>query len=110
MTTPRATTVRIGGSDYRIRSDADEDHLHYLASIIDQKMQDRAHRSGRSAASTQLLVMVALELADELVSARSKQASLEQNVRHTIERAISRIDRALEDDNRRRPGENSQQG
>lgn len=96
----RAVTVQIGGSEYRVRSDADEAHLQGLAQFVESKLQERVQRSSRTLPAAHQLVMVALELADELLTLRSRQEGMEQNVRHTLERAITRIDQALAEDDR----------
>jgi cell division protein ZapA (FtsZ GTPase activity inhibitor) len=96
----RAVTVQIGGSEYRVRSDANEAHLQGLAQFIEAKLQERVQRSSRTLPAAHQLVIVALELADELITLRSRQEGVEQNMRHTLERAITRIDQALAEDDR----------
>jgi cell division protein ZapA (FtsZ GTPase activity inhibitor) len=91
----RTITLEIAGTRFRLVSDADQDHLQELASMINERVEKLNRSGARSASSGQLLALAALELADELKSSRAKLQHVEQLTRSTIANAIARIDTRL---------------
>ena len=98
MTDKRTVTLEIAGARYRMTSDADEGHLHELAAMVNQRMEDLGIRAARTASPAQMLAVVALGLADDLRSADRRRDSLEGTMRQAVQHAIDRIDRRLEVD------------
>ncbi|MCB9595882.1 MAG: cell division protein ZapA [Sandaracinaceae bacterium] len=96
MNEKRNVTLEIAGSKYRMTSDADEEHLHVLARMINDRIEDLGTKAKRTATPAQLLAVVALGLADDLVTAERRRREVEQSARETIARAIARIDERLE--------------
>ncbi len=96
MTEKRTVTLEIAGSKYRMTSDADEEHLHGLARMINERIEDLGPKAKRTATPAQLLAVVALGLADDLVIAERRRRDVERLTRETVERAIARIDERLE--------------
>ena len=78
----RSISVEIGGKEYRIRSDADEERLHRLAAAVDQAMQQIRKRTD-TVDSHEIAVLTALNLARELVDLRDRvseaESALEQS-------------------------------
>ena len=91
----RTVTLEIAGARYRMASDADEDHLRRLADLVNERIAALGPKAARSATPAQLLAVVALGLADELVQSESKRRELEATTRDAALRAIARIDRRL---------------
>ena len=96
----RTVTLDIAGSKYRMTSDADEAHLERLASIIDERVAALGQKAQRAASPAQLLAVVALGPADDLVAEERRRRSIEDTTRKAIAAAIERIDRRLESDAR----------
>jgi cell division protein ZapA len=94
----RTVTLEIAGARYRMASDADEDHLRRLADLVNERIAALGPKATKSATPAQLLAVVALGLADELVQSETRRRELESNTREALERAIARIDRRLESD------------
>lgn len=92
----RTVTLDIAGSRYRMASDADEGHLERLAELINERVEALGPKAARSATPAQLLAVVALGLADELVQSEDRRRGLEANTRDALEKAIGRIDRCLD--------------
>ncbi|MBX3275064.1 MAG: cell division protein ZapA [Sandaracinaceae bacterium] len=92
----RTVTLEIAGSKYRMTSDADEEHLHSLARMINDRIDDLGPKAQRTATPAQLLAVVALGLADDLVTAERRRQDVERMTRETVERAIARIDERLD--------------
>ena len=64
-----SVAVKIGGQEYRIKSDADESWLHEVASHVDATMERVRQRSG-TVDTRDLAVLTALNLARELLALR----------------------------------------
>ncbi|MFW5925666.1 MAG: cell division protein ZapA [Myxococcota bacterium] len=94
----RTVTLDIAGAKYRMTSDADEAHLQRLAEMVDERIQALGSKALRAASPAQLLAVVALGLADDLLAADKRRDQLERLTREAIDRAIERIDSRLEED------------
>jgi cell division protein ZapA (FtsZ GTPase activity inhibitor) len=108
VTEKRQVTIELGGQKYRMNADADEGHLEKLASIVDERITALGVRAARTASPAQLLAIVALGLADELMAAEKRCRSVEDITRKAITSAIDRIDRRLEADSRMSAQEHDQ--
>jgi cell division protein ZapA len=89
--------IELAGSKYRITSDANETHLQRLAQMVNQRIDDLG-RVSRTASPAQVLAIVALGLADDLMAAEERRKRIEEVTRRTIADAISRIDHRLKSD------------
>lgn len=93
----RTVTLEIAGAKYRMTSDADEAHLARLAEMINQRIDSLGPKAQRTATPAQLLAVVALGLADDLLGAERRRRDVEEATRSALERAIARIDERLEE-------------
>jgi cell division protein ZapA (FtsZ GTPase activity inhibitor) len=94
----RTIALEIAGTKFRLITDADEQHLQELAAMINGRVEKMSRGSARSAASSQLLALAALDLADELRSAETRLQEVERLTRTAVGNAIARIDRRLAED------------
>ncbi len=94
----KTVTLDIAGASYRMQVDADEEHLRKLADIVNERVRALGPKALSRATPTQLLVMVALGLADDLQAAESRSRSVEEATRRALTRAIARIDARLSED------------
>jgi len=92
----RTVTLEIAGAKYRMTSDADEEHLLELARMINDRIEDLGPKAKRTATPAQLLAVVALGLADDLMTAERLRRDVEQVTRAAIDDAIERIDERLQ--------------
>lgn len=88
-------TLEIAGARYRMTSDAEPEHLHRLAAVINDRIAELGPRAVRSAPAAQLLALVALGLAEDLEVSEARRLSLESKTRRVLGDAIERIDRRL---------------
>ena len=91
----RTVTLDIAGAKYRLITDADEAQLRRLAEVVNERIVGLGEKAARSASSEQLLAVVALGLADDLLAAEARREQLELTTRRAISRAIARIDQRL---------------
>jgi cell division protein ZapA (FtsZ GTPase activity inhibitor) len=75
-------------------ADADEQHLKELAAIVNERVSKLGGGS-KTASPAQLLALVALGLADDLVTAERKLHEADRLTRTTIASVIARIDHRL---------------
>lgn len=97
MATKNQVTLEIAGARYKMTSDADESHLQRLAEVVNERIAALGTKAARTASPAQMLAVVALGLADDLLSAEERRERLESLTRDTVTRAIARIDRHLGD-------------
>lgn len=95
MAEKRTVTLEIAGAKYRMTSDADESHLARLAEMINERIDALGPKAQRTATPAQLLAVVALGLADDLLSAERRRRDVEDTTRSAIQEAIARIDQRL---------------
>jgi cell division protein ZapA (FtsZ GTPase activity inhibitor) len=91
----RTIALEIAGTKFRLVSDAEQQQLEELATMINERVEKLSRAGARSASSSQLLALVALELADELRSANDRLNEMERVTRTAVTNAIARIDRHL---------------
>ena len=92
--------IEIYGQKYRIRvkGDEDEKYIGHLTSYVDQKMHEVAVKS-KSADTTKIAVLAALNIADELFLSQKKLDQLNEAIGH-METEIESLEvHLLEDEN-----------
>ena len=98
MTDKRTVQLDIAGARYRMTSDAPEGHLERLESIVNERIAALGPKAARSASPAQLLAVVALGLADDLVAAEKRSRDVEDLTRRAVTTALERINRRLAED------------
>ena len=91
----RTVTLEIAGAKYRMTSDAEEEHLQSLAHMINERIDALGPKAQRTATPAQLLAVVALGLADDLLGAERGRREIEQLTRDAVKSALDRIDERL---------------
>jgi cell division protein ZapA (FtsZ GTPase activity inhibitor) len=89
-------TLEIAGTKFRLVADADQQHLEELAALVNERVA-KLDAASKGAAAAQLLALVALGLADDLLTAQRKLRAVDQLTRTTISNVIARIDSRLGD-------------
>ena len=92
--------IEIYGQKYRIRvkGDEDEKYIGHLTSYVDQKMHEVAVKS-KSADTTKIAVLAALNIADELFLSQKRLDQLNEAIGH-METEINSLEvRLLKDEN-----------
>jgi len=87
--------VRIYDQVYHLRGENDAAHAQQLAQYVDERMRAVAEVTG-AVDSLRVAVLAALHLADEIFTLRARQQQLESEIRERAERALARVDQALE--------------
>lgn len=88
-------TLEIAGTRFRLVADADDSHLQRLAALVNDRVEELKSKTSRVASPAQLLALVALELADDLLCAQERENRLRDLTRTAVVGAIERIDRRI---------------
>jgi cell division protein ZapA len=91
----QTVTIELAGARYRMTSDAEAEHLHRLAALVNDRIDALGSKAVRNASPAQLLAVVALGLADDLLAEETRRKTVESITRHAIGDAIERIDSRL---------------
>lgn len=73
------TTVRIGGLEYAMSGFESEEYMHRVAILVDRKMQD-IERAHPALSTSQAAILVAINLADELLKQREENEALDEKI------------------------------
>jgi cell division protein ZapA len=76
----RSVAVQIAGHKYVIKTDADEAYVDALARYVDGKI-DEAKRVTRTVSTHQVVILAALNIADDLFRAERERGELKRTVR-----------------------------
>ena len=88
--------VEIFDQSYHIQGQVDEAYMEELARFVDEKLRLIA-ASARTMDTQRIAVLAALNIADELFTARRRAAALESSVRPRAERALAAVEQALKE-------------
>lgn len=87
-----SVTVEIFGQEYKIKGDADAEHMAEVARYVDGKMKEVAEGAPVGSLA-KIGILAALNIADELFGERAEK----QKMQDSIESATNRIRRKLEE-------------
>ena len=91
--------LEIYGQSYNLSAEEEnEEYLKQLAAYVDQKMYAVADVA-QTADSLKVAVLAALNIADELFMARSREEKLHGPLRERVEKCVSLVERAIEQSN-----------
>ena len=82
-------TITVAGERYSVKG-ADEEHLHRLAAFVDERVED-ARRVAKAASPQHLLVLAALNMADELFTLEARRRALAEETKSKLKRVLSRL-------------------
>lgn len=86
----RSVAVTIAGQRFSLKSDADESYVQLLAETVDGRVRELQKRS-RQAGLQEAAVLVALQLADDLLRERRRRADLRRKVREQAHRLLEQL-------------------
>lgn len=86
----RSVAVTIAGQRFSLKSDADESYVQLLAESVDARVRELQKRS-RQAGLQEAAVLVALQLADDLLREQRRRADLRRKVRAQARRILDEL-------------------
>lgn len=94
MAEPRRVDVEILGQRYAIRSDAPPDYVRQLVAYVERRVKDiRGDAPGQD--STKILVLTALDIADELFRLREESGKGDIDITARLGALIKLLDAAV---------------
>ena len=87
----RSVAVQIAGQKYVIKTDADEAYVGALARYVDKKI-DEAKRVTRTVSTHQVVILAALNIADDLFRAEREGGELKKAVRERAKDVLKYIE------------------
>lgn len=90
--------IEIYDQSYNLNAAQDETYLQKLAAYVDGKMRAVAEAS-RTVDSVKVAVLAALNIADELFTAREREEQIEGPLRKRVQKCVHLVEKALERSN-----------
>jgi len=91
----RSTQISVGGVRVRVRTDATPAEMKEVRDLVDGKYQELEAKLTRGVSSHELALLVALNLAEELLEEREKLRLFKRQVLESSERLIGRVESHL---------------
>lgn len=86
--------ISIMGQKLQIRSDSDQNYVEEVASFVNNKIKDIQSKT-KSVASTQVLILTAMNIADEFFKFKKNSGERKDAIAKKIESIIEHIDLRL---------------
>jgi cell division protein ZapA (FtsZ GTPase activity inhibitor) len=86
-------TIQILGQEYKVKTGGDTNHVQSLSRYINEKVFN-IQQSGTAVTTTELVAMVMLHMADDVVQARSELEAFRRTVSDKAGHLIEHIDRS----------------
>lgn len=90
----RTVDINIMGHRLQIRSDSDEEYVAQVAAFVDGKVKDILSKT-KSVASSQVLILAAMNIADEFIKHKNTNKAKRDEIAKKIESVIEHIDLRL---------------
>ena len=88
----RSLTVKVAGQTLTLKTDADPTYVESLARFVTAKI-DEAKKSTRTVATQNLVLLTALNIADDLFQQRREESLLRKNVQARSKRILELLDK-----------------
>jgi cell division protein ZapA (FtsZ GTPase activity inhibitor) len=89
------TEISVGGVKVKVRTDATPNHLKLVRELVESRFESFSDRLTKGYSTEQLTVLVAFNLAVELLKERSKTKFLKKSVVECTERLLNRVESFL---------------
>lgn len=90
--------LEIYGQSYNLSVEGNEEYLKTIAAYVDEKMYS-VSEAAHTVDSVKVAVLTALNIADELFVARSREEKLRGPIRERVEKCVSLVERAIAQSN-----------
>jgi cell division protein ZapA len=90
--------VEIFGQSYNLSVEENEEYLKELAAYVDAKMH-AVSQAVHTVDTVKVAVLAAMNMADELFLARSRQQELQGPLRERVQKCVTLVERAIEQSN-----------
>ena len=84
-------TIRLLGQEYKVKTGGNEEHIQSLSRYVNQKVFD-VQQKGSAISTMELVAIVMLDLADEVVKAKSELREYKETVSEKVDQLIENIE------------------
>jgi cell division protein ZapA (FtsZ GTPase activity inhibitor) len=88
----RSVTVEVAGQKFQLKTDGDEAYVKSLARYVTEKI-DEAKQSARTVTTQSLVILAALNIADDLFQTRRSSSELKRRVRDKSRTILDLLDK-----------------
>lgn len=96
--TTKAVDVQVGDIKVKVKTDVTPASLKLIRDLVDTRFEDFAGKLSKGKSSAQLMAMVALSLAEEVLDERERIKVLKRQVLERSDRLLSRVEAHLDRD------------
>jgi len=87
--------VTIFGQEYTVKAPADASYIKSIAEFVDSKMREVQEELSTPQSPARVAILAAMNISDELFTARKEKAELSDSVETKIQAVIDLIDESL---------------
>jgi cell division protein ZapA (FtsZ GTPase activity inhibitor) len=93
---PKVTEISIGGVAVKVKTDSTPASLKAIRDLVNQRFEEFADKLSHGVSAHQMSVLVAFNLAEELLREQEKLRILKRRVNESTERLLKRVEAHLQ--------------
>jgi cell division protein ZapA (FtsZ GTPase activity inhibitor) len=93
--TPKITEISLGGTSVKVRTEATPASLKQIRDLVNSKFDEFSENVSKGMSGHQMAVLVAFNLAEELLREQEKMRLLKRRVTDSTERLVKRVEAHL---------------
>jgi cell division protein ZapA (FtsZ GTPase activity inhibitor) len=87
----KAIEVSLLGQSFAVKSNREEGHVHAVASMVNRRIQDLKNTYPRKMSDQRAALLVALNLADDLIDLETEMAAFRGDLRNKTEEILGKV-------------------
>jgi cell division protein ZapA (FtsZ GTPase activity inhibitor) len=92
----KTTEISLGGVKVRVRTDSTPASLKQIRDLVDTRYEEFADKLNKGVSAHQLMVLVAFNLAEELLKEKERNRALKKTTAEWTERWVNRVEAHLD--------------
>ena len=91
----KAIEVSLLGQSFAVKSNREESHVHAVASMVNRRIQELKNAYPRKMSDQRAALLVALNLADDLIDLETEMASFRGDLREKTQEILGKVQSAM---------------
>ena len=91
----KAIEVSLLGQSFAVKSNREESHVHAVASMVNRRIQDLKNAYPRKMSDQRAALLVALNLADDLIDLETEMAAFRGDLRKKTQEILGKVQSAM---------------
>mgnify|MGYP001272269795 CR=1 FL=1 len=91
----KAIEVSLLGQSFAVKSNREESHVHAVASMVNRRIQDLKNAYPRKMSDQRAALLVALNLADDLIDLETEMAAFRGDLREKTQEILGKVQSAM---------------